>query len=417
MNETSAVSIRSAARRLALVLPPLRRLYAFTLRLSSENEAMARSLHEITEKYKALQEKYDVLSDESRKAELQLYVLRSDHQRAASRNESLSALLREANQQVELLQTGGAIAAKLAERIEANHQVELLRTGDSIAEKLAERIEQDLSIFYGKLAGRLTMLGSELSGLHRDGASKDSVSTRLYLDLLEAALTGSITRDVPIDPWTKDFDPEIRAIGRDWPRTAQTMIGSARLRNLRMLAEQVLLEDIPGDLIEAGVWRGGACILMRGVLAAYGISNRTVWVADSFQGLPEPDPAQYPADANDHHSAYKELVVSVEDVKKNFELYGLLDEQVKFLKGWFKDTLHTAPVERLSILRLDGDMYSSTIQTLEALYHKVSSGGFVVVDDYILKGCRAAVDDFRAREKVEEPLQEIDGAAVYWRKS
>ena len=69
-------------------------------------------------------------------------------------------------------------------------------------------------------------------------------------------------------------------IGRDWPSTAQTMIGLARMRNLRVLAERVVKEGIPGDMLEAGVWRGGACILMRGILTVYGVTDRTIWVAE-----------------------------------------------------------------------------------------------------------------------------------------
>jgi O-methyltransferase len=170
-------------------------------------------------------------------------------------------------------------------------------------------------------------------------------------------------------------------------------------------------------LLEAGVWRGGACIMMRGVLAAYGITDRTVWVADSFEGLPSPDPINYPADTGDRHSTHGALRVSLEDVQTNFHNYGLLDGQVKFLKGWFKDTLAAAPIERLAVLRLDGDMYSSTIQTLEALYDKLSPGGYLIVDDYILDGCRQAIEDFRARTGIRDEINDIDGAAVFWRKS
>jgi hypothetical protein len=223
--------------------------------------------------------------------------------------------------------------------------------------------------------------------------------------------------DPSIAPWAADgYDHERRLVGRDWPRSAQTMIGLARLRSLRVLAEHVVQEGIPGDMLEAGVWRGGACILMRGVLAAHGITNRTVWAADSFCGLPVADPETYPADAGDPHSTFDALRVSREEVEANFRRYGLLDGQVRFLKGWFAETLPGAPISKLAILRLDGDMYSSTIQTLDALYEKVSSGGYIVIDDYILSGCRQAVDDFRARHGIREELSDVDGAAVFWRK-
>ncbi|PZQ75694.1 MAG: macrocin O-methyltransferase [Variovorax paradoxus] len=249
----------------------------------------------------------------------------------------------------------------------------------------------------------------------RGASSHDEASTR-YLDLLERALTGQLWDDSPIDPWSAGYDPEVRAIGRDWPKSAITMIGTARLRNFRSLIEQSLAAGTPGDILEAGVWRGGACVLARAILAARGASDRLVWVADSFMGLPQPDD-RYPADAGDRHSTFEELQVSLDAVKENFRKFDLLDDRVRFLPGWFEDTLPGAPIEALSVLRLDGDMYSSTIQTLDALYAKVSVGGYVIVDDYILQGCRRAVDDFRRDHRIEDALHEIDGAAVYWQKT
>ena len=238
----------------------------------------------------------------------------------------------------------------------------------------------------------------------------------LYLDLLEKLLTGVISEDPAISPWSKGFSPDVRMLGRDWPKTALTMIGIARMRNIRLLAERVLEEEIPGDFLEAGVWRGGACIYMRGIMAAHGVGDRRVWVADSFAGLPPPDLNAYPADAGDAHHTVKELAISQEEVSASFARFGLLDDQVRFLKGWFADTLPGAPIEKLAILRLDGDMYSSTIQTLDALYAKLSPGGYLIVDDYILDACRKAVTDFRERHNIADVIQAIDGAGVYWRK-
>lgn len=205
------------------------------------------------------------------------------------------------------------------------------------------------------------------------------------------------------------------AEGSERPTNAETMIGLKRLDNIQFCVEDVIARGVPGDLIETGVWRGGACIFMRGVLAAHGVTDRTVWVADSFEGLPKPDAAAYPADAGDEHWKKSELLaVSVEDVQANFRRYGLLDGQVRFLRGWFKDTL-PGQVERLAVLRLDGDMYESTIQALDALFPKVSPGGYVIVDDYgAVEGCRQAVDDFRAAHGIGDPLVEIDWGGVYW---
>lgn len=230
----------------------------------------------------------------------------------------------------------------------------------------------------------------------------------MYLDLLKNTLT-----DVLYDP----VDPQKRLEGRDWPSRAYTMIGMKRLDNLQYCVEQVLTDLIPGDFIETGVWRGGSTIFMRAILQAWGVTNRTVWVADSFEGLPAPNIQKYPQDRHDTLYLSKELAVSLEEVRENFERFSLCDDQVKFLKGWFRDTLPTAPIKQLAILRLDGDMYESTMDALNALYPRVSVGGFVIVDDYgAIPACRQAVEDYRSRHGIREPVQAVDWTGVYWRR-
>ena len=216
----------------------------------------------------------------------------------------------------------------------------------------------------------------------------------------------------------RDFSISERIEGRLWPGYAHTMIGVKRLNNLQHCIETVLNEGGEGDLIETGVWRGGACIFMRAVLAAYGIEDRKVFVADSFEGLPKPDTIKYPADKGDKLHIHSYLAVSKDEVEDNFRKYGLLDNQVVFLKGFFKDTLPNAPIKKLSILRLDGDMYGSTMESLENLYPKLSSGGFCIIDDYALSGCgcKSAVDDYRAKHAIDSEMKEIDWYSRYWRK-
>jgi hypothetical protein len=241
----------------------------------------------------------------------------------------------------------------------------------------------------------------------------------LYLDVMRKCLLGTIYEDPAQDQWSKPvFDAGKRERGLDWPLRAHTMIGNQRLLNVQRLTEDVLARGVPGDLIETGVWRGGACILMRAVLKAYGITDRVVWAADSFCGLPEPNAELYPSDQGDRHHTFSALAVSLEEVQANFAKYGLLDDQVRFLKGWFKDTLPAAPIERLAILRLDGDMYESTTDAFVALYDKVSSGGFVIVDDFgAIPACSEAVYDFRSERAITEPMQPIDGLGIYWQKT
>lgn len=251
------------------------------------------------------------------------------------------------------------------------------------------------------------------------GIAEDTERARaLYLDLLVRAIINSIYRDPNIGPNAKPaHDEEARRVGYDWPATAHSMAGRLRLESLRDQVGTLLREGVAGDFIETGVWRGGACVLMRGVLAAHGVRDRKVHVADSFAGLPPPDATRYPADAGDSHHEWQELAISRAQVEDTFRSYGLLDEQVVFHEGWFKDTLHRIPTDRFALIRLDGDLYESTIQALEALYPRLSPGGFCVIDDYALAGCRKAVDDYRAREGIADPIETIDWTGVYWRKA
>jgi O-methyltransferase len=218
---------------------------------------------------------------------------------------------------------------------------------------------------------------------------------------------------------TRPVNTAARSLGQDWPTEALTMVGLRRLDNLQFCIEQALRDDVTGDLVETGVWRGGCGILMRAALKAFGDQHRSVWLADSFQGVPAPSPEEYPQDAGDTHWQFQDyLGVSADVVKANFEQFELLDDRVRFLPGWFRDTLPTAPIDRISVLRLDGDMYESTYVALTSLYPKVSRGGFVIVDDYgAIPRCRQAVDDFRTERHITDALLPVDWTGVYWRRA
>ena len=272
-----------------------------------------------------------------------------------------------------------------------------------------------------------------------------NTATKIYLDLMKNVLTyylwGETERPfvVPAAPAWKnsfykaiksflvkrgikmvrevEFDSVARKEGRDWPLKADTMIGLHRLDNIQYCLEEIIRNNIAGDVIETGVWRGGATIFMRAILKAYEVVDKTVWVADSFEGLPMPNEEKYPVDKDDNLHSYDFLRVSLESVKENFNRYGLLDDKVKFLKGWFKDTLPSAPIQKLSLMRLDGDMYESTMDALTNLYPKLSIGGYVIIDDYNLKTCVAAVTDFRQENNISSPLVKADWAGVYWKKT
>lgn len=227
----------------------------------------------------------------------------------------------------------------------------------------------------------------------------------MTLDELKLSLTGMDLQDPNhIGNW----DPESRVNGLDWPSTAVTMIGLKRLGNLQECIESVLADGVPGDLIETGVWRGGACIFMRAVLAEHGVTDRVVWAADSFQGMP--------GNRDPHENwTFPELAVPLAQVQANFRAYGMLDGQVRFLPGWFDETL-PGPVGTLAVLRLDGDYYSSTMDVLTALYPRLSPGGYLIIDDWVLPRCQAAVTEYRTAHGITEPVQWIDTMSVFWRR-
>lgn len=252
---------------------------------------------------------------------------------------------------------------------------------------------------------------------------------RYPLDAADFEMSGQLPEIDPelrreIERWLKQNqrgeihesgDLAARATGQDWPATAETMIGLFRMDNLHGCLLDVLLRNVPGDFAEAGVWRGGAAIMMRAVLKAFGETRRKVWLADSFEGCPRPDAKLYPQDEGDPHWTHSALAVSQDTVQQNFERYGLMDSQVRFCAGWFRDTLAIAPIRRLALLRVDCDMYESTAVALHNLYPKLSPGGYVIIDDYgALASCRQAVADFRNEFSIDAELRQIDWTGVFW---
>jgi hypothetical protein len=240
----------------------------------------------------------------------------------------------------------------------------------------------------------------------------------MYVDLMAKCLTDMIyAGDRKQNKRGKPFNPHRRAAGRDWPTVGHSMAGLKRLANCAYLTDHVLRAGVPGDIIETGVWRGGASAMMRGVLKARGVTDRKVWLADSFEGLPPPDEDAYPADKGSRFHTRGKLAVGTHIVRKTFEAYDLYDDQVEFVVGWFKDTLHKIDVDQFALVRLDGDMYESTIQALDALYPKLSPGGFLIVDDYGgISACRKAVHDYRDQMGITDDIVKIDHTGVYWQK-
>lgn len=207
--------------------------------------------------------------------------------------------------------------------------------------------------------------------------------------------------------------------GSIWPDRAQTMLGSLRMDNLRYCVEYCIDNNIPGDFLEAGVWRGGAIIWMAGILKANNVTDRKIYGADSFEGLPLPDP-RYPKDRKDKHHSFTFLSISPQEVRENFRKYNLLDKNIIFIEGFFEESLKNIDTKQLAILRLDGDMYGSAYQTLDLLYDKVSPGGFIINDDHPARksslGAKTAVIDFRGERNIMSEMIRIDDNSIFWQK-
>lgn len=195
-----------------------------------------------------------------------------------------------------------------------------------------------------------------------------------------------------------------------------SMLGQKRLMNIEAVIRTVLAENLPGHFLEAGVWRGGACIFARLLLDHLDPGGtRQVFVADSFAGLP---PSDHVADQPFPFHEDPTLAVGLDQVRENFRLFGLdPDQGTRFIKGMFAQSLPGLETGGLAVLRADGDLYVSTMDILENLYDQVVPGGYVIIDDYgALAPCRSATEDFRAAHGITDALHWIDWTGVYWRK-
>ncbi len=254
---------------------------------------------------------------------------------------------------------------------------------------------------------------------HRGNSALRTRVVRMLQRRGGSVLAEPVQFDVPSNTQgTVSVIPSLLPAVEGWgvPPWSKTMIGTVRLNNVEECIRSVIEARVPGDLIETGVWRGGTAIFMRGVLRAHGVTDRKVYVADSFAGLPQPDPEKYPADEGLDLHLWPGLAVDLEEVKANFVRYGLLDEQVTFVKGWFRDTLPTLRGHTWSVLRLDGDLYESTMDALVNLYPGLAPGGWIIVDDYEIPACAQAVDDYRQTEGITEPIHRVDWTGICWQK-
>jgi Macrocin-O-methyltransferase (TylF)/Coenzyme PQQ synthesis protein D (PqqD) len=321
------------------------------------------------------------------------------------------------------------------------------RTVASVCELVTARYEVAPEQCETEVAGFVREL--ELAGAIeiREDARADTELRRRYLDVLKRALvnliypedalrlelalsgelSGGTLEDQRLLRDVRRRKPDAyrevvatKAEGRLDPllggRLAHTLVGISGLDNLERCAFRVFADGIPGDFLEAGVCHGGASIFMRALQVAYGEEERTTWLADSFAGVPPPSHAlDGGLDLTEERLPW--MASDLESVRANVGTYDLLSDRVRFLPGLFEETLRSAPVEELAILRVDADLYSSTRTVLDELYDRLAPGGFVIVDDYgCLEPCRRAVDEFVARRGLDVEMHRVDWTRVCWRK-
>ncbi len=200
-----------------------------------------------------------------------------------------------------------------------------------------------------------------------------------------------------------------RINGLHW--SGYTMIGLRRLDNLEYCIQQVVTNKIPGAIVEAGVWKGGACIFANACLQQLQ-ETRNIYVCDAFKGIfPKPTNEM---DEWTEKNDFSPLSVSLDKVQENFRKFSLLTPNVIFKEGWFSDTLPSI-TEPVAILRIDGDTYQSTMDTL-ILEPQVPSGGYIIMDDWAIASSQKAFLDYFKGAVTEKDVIPVDSLSVFWKK-
>jgi hypothetical protein len=196
-----------------------------------------------------------------------------------------------------------------------------------------------------------------------------------------------------------------------------TLLSPERAQNLYRLARRIERERVPGDVIECGVCNGGSAALLASS-ATRSRLKRTVWLLDSFQGMPDITPEDGVAfGGRTAESHVGQEVGDIDRVKEVLRQVGADMNRVRILPGWFRDTFASVTATQIAILNIDADWYQSVKLCLDTFYDRVVAGGFVSFDDYgHWPGCRKAVDEFFEKRKLLYELVQVDYTAHWFRK-
>jgi len=191
-----------------------------------------------------------------------------------------------------------------------------------------------------------------------------------------------------------------------------TLVGSERIRNLCRLARCIESLRIPGDVVECGVFNGGTSAILAH-FATHSRLERTVWLFDSFAGMPD-------TTEEDREAARAEVGTTVGNIQKVIQVLKMVNAdltRVHTIKGWFDDTFPSVKIERIALLNIDADWYESVKLCLNTFYDAVTPGGYVSIDDYgHWPGCKRAVDEFFATRNLTYNLQRVDYTARWFQK-
>lgn len=198
-----------------------------------------------------------------------------------------------------------------------------------------------------------------------------------------------------------------------------TMTSPERLYVLYQAVSYVIQNNIPGDFVECGVWKGGSSMMIAQVLKGLGVTDRTLWLYDTYEGMSEPgeedrdfsgqtaaDQLQQ-ADKGNSHSVW--CYSSFEEVQANMAQTGYPAEKIRFIKGKVEDTIPGAIPEQVALLRLDTDWYASTLHELVYLYPLLQQRGVLIIDDFgHWEGAKKAVLDYFKQNNLYPLISRID---------
>ncbi len=216
-----------------------------------------------------------------------------------------------------------------------------------------------------------------------------------------------------------DYDPEYREIIR--AARPYTMTGNDKLHALITATRYIDRYQIPGSVVECGVWRGGSMHAVARTLDQLGDHERDLYLYDTFEGMTEPTDKDLRYDgesasrilARADKQSWVWASASLEDVQAGFETVPYPSERLHFIKGPIEETVPAEMPDEIAILRLDTDWYESTVHELEHLYPRLVPGGVLILDDYgHWQGSRQAADEFLDRTGERLLLLRADSGRV-----